>query len=78
MKAVLISIRPKPNPPLKVYIYCTKDAKRQFWTGSKYSYVDDRSHNAFDKCGSGKVIGCIEEKWRLSKNLEILIWKQNR
>ena len=49
--------RPKQNPPLKVYIYCTKDAKKQFWTGPKYSYADDHSHNAFDKCGSGKVIG---------------------
>lgn len=49
--------RPKQNPPLKVYIYCTKDAKKQFWTGPRYSYADDRSHNAFDKCGSGKVIG---------------------
>lgn len=49
--------RPKLTPPFKVYIYCTKDAKKQFWTGPKYSYVDDRSHNAFDKCGSGKVIG---------------------
>lgn len=49
--------RPKQNPPLKVYIYCTKDVKRQFWTGPRYSYVDDHSHNALDKCGSGKVIG---------------------
>lgn len=49
--------RPKLETPFKVYIYCTKDAKKQFWTGPRYSYVDDRSHNAFDKCGNGKVIG---------------------
>lgn len=49
--------RPKLPPPFKVYIYCTKDTKKQFWTGPRYSYVDDHSHNPFDKCGSGKVIG---------------------
>lgn len=49
--------RPKLETPFKVYIYCTRDAKKQFWTGPRYSYVDDHSHNAFDKCGSGKVIG---------------------
>ncbi len=49
--------RPKLETPFKVYIYCTKDAKKQFWTGQRYSYVDDHSHNAFDKCGNGKVIG---------------------
>lgn len=49
--------RPKLPPPFKVYIYCTKDVRKQFWTGPRYSYVDDHSHNAFDKCGSGKVVG---------------------
>lgn len=49
--------RPKLEPPFKCYIYCTKDAKMQWWTGSRYSYADDHSHNAFDKCGNGKVIG---------------------
>lgn len=49
--------RPKLQPPFKCYIYCTKDAKMQWWTGSRYSYADDHSHNAFDKCGNGKVIG---------------------
>lgn len=49
--------RPKLPPPFKVYIYCTKGTKKQFWTGPRYSYVDDHSHNPFDKCGSGKVIG---------------------
>lgn len=49
--------RPKLETPFKVYIYCTKDVRKQFWTGPRYSYVDDHSHNAFDKCGNGKVIG---------------------
>lgn len=49
--------RPKLDTPFKCYIYCTKDAKMQWWTGSRYSYADDHSHNAFDKCGNGKVIG---------------------
>lgn len=49
--------RPKIETPFKCYIYCTKDAKMQWWTGPRYSYVDDHSHNAFDKCGNGKVIG---------------------
>ncbi len=49
--------KPKIETPFKCYIYCTKDAKLQFWTGKRYSYADDRSHNAFDKCGNGKVIG---------------------
>lgn len=49
--------RPKLETPFKCYIYCTKDAKMQWWTGSRYSYADDHSHNAFDKCGNGKVIG---------------------
>lgn len=49
--------RPKIKVPFKCYIYCTKDRQQQFWTGKRYSYVDDRSHNAFDKCGNGKVIG---------------------
>lgn len=49
--------RPKLETPFKCYIYCTKYAKKQFWTGPKYSYTDDHSHNAFDKCGNGKVIG---------------------
>ena len=48
---------PRLETPFKVYIYCTKDVRKQFWTGPRYSYVDDHSHNAFDKCGNGKVIG---------------------
>lgn len=49
--------RPKIKPPFKCYIYCTKDPKLQFWTGPRYSYADDHSHNQFDRCGNGKVIG---------------------
>jgi len=49
--------RPKIKTPFKVYIYCTNDRKNHFWTGKRYSYADERSHNAFDKDGNGKVIG---------------------
>ena len=49
--------KPKLEMPFKCYIYCTKDSKLQFWTGKRYSYADDHSHNIFDKCGNGKVIG---------------------
>lgn len=49
--------RPQLDMPFRVYVYCTKGAKKQFWTGPRYSYADDHSHNAFDKCGNGKVIG---------------------
>lgn len=49
--------RPKIETPFKCYIYCTKDRQQHFWTGKRYSYADDRSHNAFDRCGNGKVIG---------------------
>lgn len=49
--------KPKLKPPFKCYIYCTKDKNNHFWTGKRYSYADDRGHNAFDKDGNGKVIG---------------------
>lgn len=49
--------RPKCDTPFKCYIYCTKDKGVSFWTGKRYTYADDRSHNLFDVCGSGKVIG---------------------
>lgn len=49
--------RPKIETPFKVYIYCTNDKKNHFWTGKRYSYADERSHNALDKDGNGKVIG---------------------
>lgn len=49
----------KPNltEPFRCYIYCTKAPKLRFWRSKTYSYVDDRSHNAFDRCGNGMVIG---------------------
>ena len=56
---------PKIETPFKCYIYCTKDPKMQFWAGPRYAYADDHSHNAFDKCGNGKVIGefiCTEAR----------------
>ncbi|MBQ7818621.1 MAG: hypothetical protein IJ341_02870 [Bacteroidales bacterium] len=49
--------KPKVDTPFKGYIYCTKDKKIKFWTGKRYSYSDDHSHNLFDRCGNGKVIG---------------------
>lgn len=49
--------KPKIETPFKVYIYCTNDKRNHFWTGKRYSYADERSHNAFDKDGNGKVIG---------------------
>lgn len=49
--------RPKCDTPFKCYIYCTQDKGTSFWTGKRYSYADDRSHNLFDVCGNGKVIG---------------------
>lgn len=48
---------PKIETPFKCYIYCTKAKDVSFWTGPRYSYADDHSHNAFDRCGNGKVIG---------------------
>ena len=49
--------KPKLETPFKVYIYCTNDRKNHFWTGKRYAYADERSRNAFDKDGNGKVIG---------------------
>lgn len=49
--------KPKLEPPFKVYIYCTKGRPLHFWKSKTYSYTDDRSHNAFDLCGDGNVIG---------------------
>lgn len=50
--------KPKLKPPFKCYIYCTKAKQgNHFWIGKRYAYVDDHSHNAFDKNGNGKVIG---------------------
>ncbi len=49
--------KPKCAVPFKCYIYCTKDKGISFWTGKRYAYADDRSHNLFDVCGNGKAIG---------------------
>lgn len=49
--------RPKIPTPFKCYIYCTNAKDLMFWRNKKYSYCDDRSHNAFDQCMNGKVIG---------------------
>lgn len=49
--------KPKLETPFKVYIYCTKGRSLHFWRSKTYSYADDHSHNAFDLCGDGKVIG---------------------
>ena len=48
---------PKIPTPFRCYIYCTKDPKQQFWRSRTYTYVDDRSHNYFDLCGNGRIIG---------------------
>ena len=49
--------QPMMKPPFRCYIYCTKDRHVSFWAGKRYSYSDDHSHNLFDKCGNGMVIG---------------------
>lgn len=49
--------RPKLETPFKCYIYCTQSGIKKFWTGPRYSYADDHSHNQFDRCGCSKVIG---------------------
>lgn len=49
--------KPKLDPPFKCYIYCTNDKRLHFWKNAIYSYADDRSHNAYDISGNGKVIG---------------------
>lgn len=49
--------KPKLETPFKCYIYCTQSGTKKFWTGPRYSYADDHSHNQFDRCGNGKVIG---------------------
>ena len=49
--------KPKLDVPFKCYIYCTNEKKLKFWKNKRYSYADDHSHNLFDRCGNGKVIG---------------------
>lgn len=49
---------PKCELPCKVYLYCTKENKknRTLWKAWNYYYCDDRNHNAFDKVLNGKVV----------------------
>ena len=49
--------KPKLQTPFKCYIYCTKSKDKIFWQGKLYRYIDDKSHNLFDKPLNGKVIG---------------------
>ena len=49
--------KPKIETPFKCYIYCTKERNQFLWSGKKYRYIDDHSHNMFDKALNGKVIG---------------------
>lgn len=49
--------KPRCEKPFKCFLYCTQGKDIKFWIGRKYSYADDRSHNAFDVCGNGNVIG---------------------
>lgn len=49
--------QPNIYTPIRCYIYCTQSKKQMFWKSRTYTYVDDRSHNWFDICGNGKVIG---------------------
>lgn len=49
--------KPKIPTPFKVYIYCTKSKDKIFWKNKLYQYIDDRSHNLFDKPLNCKVIG---------------------
>ncbi len=54
---ILKKTKPAADAPIRCYIYCTKDPKMFFWTGPRYAYTDDHSHNLFDKCGNGQIIG---------------------
>lgn len=49
--------KPKIPTPFKCYIYCTKSKDKIFWQNKLYRYIDDRSHNIFDKPLNGKIIG---------------------
>lgn len=47
----------KAETAVQVLYLLHKDKNNHFWIGKRYSYADDHSHNAFDKIGSGKIIG---------------------
>ena len=49
--------RPKLETPFKVYIYCTNPKNSILWNAKSYIYADDHSHNAFDRCWNGSVVG---------------------
>jgi len=54
--------KPKLDTPFKCLIYCTKakNVYQTYWCSNlrgNYQYIDDRSHNQFDKIGNEKVIG---------------------
>lgn len=49
--------RPKLETPFKVYIYCTNSKNIMLWNARSYIYADDHSHNAFDRCWNGSVVG---------------------
>lgn len=48
---------PKLETPFKVYIYCTNPKNIMLWNARSYIYADDHSHNAFDRCWNGSVVG---------------------
>lgn len=49
--------RPRLETPFKVYIYCTNPKNIILWNARSYIYADDHSHNAFDRCWNGSVVG---------------------
>lgn len=49
--------RPKLETPFKVYIYCTNPKNIMLWDARSYIYADDHSHNAFNRCWNGSVVG---------------------
>ena len=49
--------RPKLETPFYVYIYCTNPKNIMLWNARSYIYADDHSHNAFDRCWNGSVVG---------------------
>lgn len=49
--------KPKLKTPFKVYIYCTNPKNTKLWKSRTYIYADDHSHNIFDRCWSGGVVG---------------------
>lgn len=58
--------RPKLETPFRVYIYCTNPKNIMLWNARSYIYADDHSHNAFDRCWNGSVVGefmCDKITW---------------